>query len=120
MEDLDKVKQGNLSGIRRNDAARFAGESIRNMGSIEDFRADKFQSLEPSIKDKLINDTVRVNYLREQQRRTMNEMPPEIDELDILQKEMENRNFINEASNLANEYDGKNTPNRPLYLSTIR
>jgi hypothetical protein len=34
-------------------------------GSIEDFRADKFQSLEPSIKDKLINDTVRVNYLRE-------------------------------------------------------
>lgn len=50
----------------------------------------------------------------------MNEMMPEIDELDILQKEMENRNFINEASNLANEYDGKNTPNRPLYLNTIR
>lgn len=39
---------------------------MRNLGSIEDFRADKFQSLEPSIKDKLINDTVRVNYLREQ------------------------------------------------------
>lgn len=65
MDDLDKVKQGNLGGIRRNDAARFAGESIRNMGSIEDFRGDKYQSLEPSIKDKLINDTVRVNYLRE-------------------------------------------------------
>lgn len=50
----------------------------------------------------------------------MNEMLPEIDELDILQKEMENRNFINEAGNLANEYDGRNTPNRGLYLSTIR
>jgi hypothetical protein len=66
LDDLDKVKQGNLTGIRKNDAARFVGESIKNMGSIEDFRADKFQSLEPSIKDKLINDTVRVNYLREQ------------------------------------------------------
>jgi hypothetical protein len=32
----------------------------------------------------LTNDTVRVNYLREQQRKTMNEMMPEIDELDIL------------------------------------
>lgn len=42
LEDLDKVKSGNISGIRKNDAARMVGESIRNMGSIEDFRADKF------------------------------------------------------------------------------
>ena len=42
LEDLDKVKSGNFSGIRKNDAARMVGESIRNMGSIEDFRADRF------------------------------------------------------------------------------
>ena len=42
LDDLDKVKQGNLSGIRKNDAARMVGETIRNMGSIEDFRADRF------------------------------------------------------------------------------
>lgn len=65
LEDLDKVKNGNISGIRRNDAARFAGESMRNLGSIEDFRSDKFERLEPSIKDKLVNDTVKINYLRE-------------------------------------------------------
>ena len=47
-------------------------------------------------------------------------MMPEIDELDILQKELENKNFIQEASNLANEYDGRMTPNKPLYLGTIR
>ena len=35
----------------------------------------------------------------------MNDMMPEIDELDILQKELENRNFVNDATLLANEYD---------------
>ena len=47
-------------------------------------------------------------------------MMPEIDELDILQKEMENRNFINDANQLANEYDSRMDPNKPLYLTTIR
>lgn len=47
-------------------------------------------------------------------------MMPEIDELDILQKELENRNFVNEASNLANEYDGRQTPNKAQYLGAIR
>jgi len=28
LEDLDKVRQGNLSGIRKNDAARMVGETI--------------------------------------------------------------------------------------------
>jgi hypothetical protein len=47
-------------------------------------------------------------------------MMPEIDELDILQKELQNRNFSDDAGALLNEYDGRNTPNRPQYLSTIR
>ena len=50
----------------------------------------------------------------------MNDMMPEIDELDILQKELENRNFATDAAQLANEYDGRNTPNKPLYLGMIR
>ena len=35
------------------------------MGSIEDFRSDRFERLEPSMKDKLVNDQVKINYLRE-------------------------------------------------------
>ncbi len=120
MEELEKVKSGNISSFRKNDAARQVGQSIQNRGSIEDFRADKFQSLEPSIKDKLVNDQVKVNYLREQQRKTLDEKMPDLDELDILQKELENRNFVNEASNMLNEYDGRQTPNKPAYLNTIR
>jgi hypothetical protein len=87
MEDLGKVKSGDLDGIRRNDAARAVGDSIRKSQSrgFEDYKVDdRYQHIEPSLKDKLINDTVRVNYLREQQRKTMGEMMPEIDELDIL------------------------------------
>lgn len=45
---------------------------------------------------------------------------PEIDELDILQKELENRNFVNEASQLVNEYDQRNDPNKALYMNHIR
>jgi hypothetical protein len=73
-----------------------------------------YHMLEPSLKDKLVNDQVKVNYLREQHRRILNdEMMPEIDELDILQKELQNRNFSDDAGALLNEYDGRNTPNRP-------
>ncbi len=45
---------------------------------------------------------------------------PEIDELDVLQKELEGRNFIKEAEQMANTYENANSPNRGLYLSTIR
>jgi len=45
---------------------------------------------------------------------------PEIDELDIMQKELENRNFVNEVGNYANHYNGRDTPNRANYLGTIR
>jgi len=37
---------------------------------------------------------VKLNYLREQRERTKNQYMPEIDELDILQKEMEGKNFV--------------------------
>jgi hypothetical protein len=48
---------GNINGVRRIDAARLVGDqAIRNVGSIEDFRADRFERLEPSVKDKLVND----------------------------------------------------------------
>ena len=65
MEDLDKVKTGNLNCIRRNEAARFVGDaSLR--GSLGGNLTDKYPAIEPSLKDKLTNDQVRINYLREQ------------------------------------------------------
>ena len=86
MDDLDKVKSGNLQGIRRNDAARFVGDQqVKFKGAgMEDYKTLDYQSIEPSLKDKLINDQVKVNYLREQQRKTFDEMMPEIDDLDVL------------------------------------
>jgi hypothetical protein len=47
-------------------------------------------------------------------------MMPEIDEVDILQKEMEGQNFVQEAQVLTNQIDGRMTPNKPMYLETIR
>lgn len=47
-------------------------------------------------------------------------MMPEIDELDILQKELEHRNYGNDAGALADEYNGRQTPNKPAYLNKIR
>lgn len=118
MGDLQGLKDGYFNGIRRNDVARNLGESMsRGDSSVFD---DKYGVIEPALKDKLINDQVRVNYMREQRDKIMNEMMPEIDELDILQKELEHRNMPNEVMELANEYEGRNTPNRAAYLGTIR
>ena len=52
MDDLDKVKSGNMPAIRRNDAARIVGDQAikHNNVMFDDAR------LEPSLKDKLIND----------------------------------------------------------------
>lgn len=58
MNDLDKVKSGNLP--RRNEAARMVASQMSSKGFEEMDR-----QIEPSLKDKLINDQVKVNFLRE-------------------------------------------------------
>lgn len=46
---------------------------------------------------------------------------PDLDDLDALQKQLDAKGtYADEASNLVNHYDASNSPNRPLYLETIR
>lgn len=91
MEDLDKIKTGQPLP-RRNDAARLAAGSQLgfNNGPLGSFNN---QYIEPSLKDKLVNDQAKINKLRNQQKQTMNEVYPDMDDIDVLQREMEGRNF---------------------------
>jgi len=73
MEDLEKLKTGQMPQVRRNDAARFAAESQLFP-----------QQLEPSLKAKLIEDQAKINSLKQQKRQTINDMMPEIDDIDVL------------------------------------
>jgi len=56
MGDLEKVKNGQFNGIRRNDVARQTGEQMTSSQKNWNVYADKYQSIEPSLKDRLLND----------------------------------------------------------------
>jgi hypothetical protein len=59
MDDLDRIKSNNGLSVRRNEAARFAADQALGGGG---------SFLEPSLKDKLIGDQVRINNLKMQQK----------------------------------------------------
>ena len=85
MNDLDNLKNPGRNGDRPRTGLSNAGADI--IGSRGDFdRAD----LDPAIKDKLIADQVKINYLREQQQKTNQEMM-DMDQLDILENEMNSK-----------------------------
>ena len=53
MEDLEKVRNGDLQGMRRNEAARWiANDIMQNKKGIS--------KLDPVMKDKLVADEVRI------------------------------------------------------------
>jgi hypothetical protein len=64
---MNNIKTGHFNGVRRNDVAREAGERAMGMGN----SSIDLNTLEPSVKDKLVGETVRINALREQRERTM-------------------------------------------------
>lgn len=66
MEDLDKVKSGSFNPMRKNESARLLGDQYISGQYNNTGANDRYNQIEPSLKDKLINDTVKVNYLREQ------------------------------------------------------
>jgi hypothetical protein len=67
MEDLDKVKAGDLQALRRNEASRWAANDIiqRNPHTIAAVDINKVR-LDPAIKDKLVNDSLRIEKLKEE------------------------------------------------------
>lgn len=61
MEDLEKVRMGDMSGLRKNEASRWAANDIlarqpSNM-SVDINRV----KLDPVIKDRLVSDEVRIS-----------------------------------------------------------
>ena len=89
--DLDKVKRGDLQslgGDRRGapSALRHAGSGIFGSSTPDLAR----EHVDNALKDKLIADQVRINYLREQKQKTIDEMM-NVDAIDELQSQHDER-----------------------------
>ena len=76
MEDLERVKNGDISGLRKNEASRWVANEV--LQKIDMSRV----ILDPAIKDKLISDEVRIKSLREQRDKTLRDVIPESDLFD--------------------------------------
>ena len=107
LDDLDRVKNGDITALRRNEASRWVGNDIIANPS-RDFNKMK---LDPALKDKLVTDQVRIKKLKEERDRMTREYYPEIDEIDILAKELETEKYYKKAGELTDrvgERDGVN------------
>jgi len=76
MEDLERVKNGDISGLRKNEASRWVANEVLQKIDMSRVRLD------PAIKDKLISDEVRIKSLREQRDKTLRDVIPESDLFD--------------------------------------
>ena len=88
MEDLDNVKRGDISSLRKNEASRWVANDIiqkRGPPLIEGIDITRVK-LDPAVKDKLVTDQVRINNLKDQREKMLREALPEMDELDNLTK----------------------------------
>lgn len=57
MEDLERVKQGDLTGLRRNEASRWVANDIIQRGGAPQSGIDITRiKLDPAVKDKLVTD----------------------------------------------------------------
>ncbi len=57
MEDLEKVKSGDITGLRKNEASRWVANDIIQKGGAPSSGIDITRvKLDPSVKDKLISD----------------------------------------------------------------
>jgi hypothetical protein len=55
LEDLDKVKAGDLSALRKNEASRWVANDIIQKGGAPGIDITRVK-LDPAIKDKLVTD----------------------------------------------------------------
>ena len=85
MEDLDKVKQGDFTSLRKNEASRWVANDIiqRGGGPSSGFDITRVK-LDPAVKDKLLTDQVRINHLKQEREKMLREALPELDELDAI------------------------------------
>eukprot|EP00347_Sterkiella_histriomuscorum_P021982 403332092 len=93
MEDLDKVKQGDFTSLRKNEASRWVANDIiqRGGGPSSGFDITRVQ-LDPAVKDKLLTDQVRINHLKQEREKMLREALPELDELDAITRQWMQKN----------------------------
>ena len=103
MRNLENIKNGDITAIRKNEASRWIGSNILGNNS-NDFRKLKMSD---SVKKRIATSEARLNKLREEKSKIVKEAFPYIDELDILQKQYEDKDFNYKALKLANDLKGK-------------
>lgn len=104
MEDLDKVKGGDIQALRKNEASRWAANDIIQKHGISNGNIDITRvKLDPSVKDKLLEGQVKINRLKEQREKLLREALPELDELENLTKQM-NRNLGQNPKGMRQSY----------------
>jgi hypothetical protein len=59
MEDLEKVKSGDLLALRKNEASRWAANDIIQRNAMGRIDLDRVK-LDPAIKDKFLHDQLRI------------------------------------------------------------
>lgn len=104
MDNLDNVKNGDLNAIRKNEASRWVANDIISKSNL-DF---KNIQLSDSMKNKLVSNQARINKLKEEKAKIEKEAFPAIDELDILQKQYEDKEFNQKARMVADDLDDRN------------
>ena len=90
MQDLDSITRGHQYGARPLSGLSDAGADIMK-SNLDLDRAD----LDPAIKDKIIADQVKINHLREEQQKTNKLMIDDLDQIDILENELNQKTMNN-------------------------
>ena len=105
MDDLENCKNGDISKLRKNEASRWAANDILSKGNNLDFRNLK---LSESMKNKLVSGQARINKLKEEREKMQKEAFPVIDELDILEKQFQDKDFNQKARIVSDDLDLRN------------
>ena len=105
MQDLDSVKRGDLQALRKNEASRWAANDIVTAKGNGDLSKLKMNG---SMRNKIIDGQAKINKLKEERSKIEKEAFPYIDELDILQKQYEDKDFNQKTRMLANDLDERN------------
>ena len=108
MDNLEKVKMGDISALRANEASRWVGTDIvKHSGSSFDIAK---LNLDPSMKEELVARQAKINKLKEDKAWLEKEAFPIIDELDILQKEIEKKDYMQRAAQLTRTVENNSLP----------
>ena len=95
MEDLDKVRAGDFDALKRNEASRWAANDLIKKGGAPSSGIDFSRiRLDPSVKDKLVSDQVRINQLKEQREKALRDALPELDELEAMTRKWDPNNNV--------------------------